>query len=60
MDNVIERVTNFDAPVLRNTIGLKLGFNLFDDLSDDPLDWQEAELASDFTNRFSWYRRLYP
>lgn len=49
----INSVTNFDGQAIRNIIGLKLQMNPFDDLSDDPLDWKEAEMATDFHNRFS-------
>jgi len=49
----IEKITHLEGQIVfRNTVGLKLNFNAFDDLSDDPEDWKEAELAADFSNRF--------
>ena len=52
INKAIEKIANFDEQVLRNIIGLNLNLNAFDDLSDDPLDWKEAGLAADFSNRF--------
>ncbi|MDF1655609.1 MAG: RES family NAD+ phosphorylase [Coxiellaceae bacterium] len=54
MLNIINKITNLDDIAFRNTIGVQLNINHFDDLSDDPLDWQQAEMAADFSNRFSF------
>lgn len=49
----IKSITNFDDQAMRNIIALKLGKSLFDDLSDDPLDWEVAESSVTFENRFT-------
>jgi hypothetical protein len=53
MAELIEKITTLDDAVLRNTVGLRLNFHAFDDLSDDPEDWHEAEVAADFAHRFA-------
>ena len=53
MLNVLNSISAFNDRLYRNTIGLKLGFNPFDDLSDNPEDWEEAENAVHYVQRFN-------
>ena len=53
MGDAIEKITRFNETVFRNTVGINLGSNAFDDLSDNPSDWAEAERATDFSDRFT-------
>ena len=46
MLNTIKDLFHFDGTVLRNIVGTHLVSNYFDDLSDDPKDWQEAKIAT--------------
>jgi len=53
MNAVIDKIVGFDDLVLRNTIGLNPHRNDFDDLSEESSDWEVAETAVDFTERFT-------
>lgn len=53
MSEMLEKIIGFDEVSFRNTVGIDLDYNCFDDLSDDPKDWAEAAQATDFSNRFS-------
>jgi hypothetical protein len=54
MFNFIDQVINYNDAVYRNVIGIELDNNSpFSDLSDDPQDWKDAQMAIDFHNRFT-------
>ena len=53
MFDIIDRITNLNSGVLRNTPGVNLNFNVFDDLSDDPTAWMEAQRTVESPLRFT-------
>jgi len=49
MTELLDKLICFEEEVLRNTPCVNLGFNVFDDLSEDPKDQKNAELLSEYT-----------
>lgn len=46
MAELLDKLINFDDTVLRNTVGITFDSTVFNDLSDEPNDWEKAQTLS--------------